>query len=142
MLNRTPDADPKRDARRRRYCRRQASRKGDARVFELSWLKPDRYSYTVACDLPIQGACADAAMLALASIDAALVEEGIDGGPVAWLHDDIVPEVSAHQADPRGRAPHQGNDGCLCRNLSRGAAARSRQGPHRGGLGRGEGVIQ
>lgn len=63
------------------------------RVFELSWLKPDRSSYTVACNLPVQGACADAAMLALAAIDDALSEEGIGGGPVAWLHDEIVLEV-------------------------------------------------
>ena len=71
---------------------------GIGRVFELAWLKPDRSAYTVACNLPIQGACADASMLALAAIDDALYAEGIDGGPVAWLHDEIVLEVPVEDA--------------------------------------------
>ena len=71
---------------------------GTGRVFELAWLKQGRSAYTVACNLPIQGACADAAMLALAAIDDALFEEGIDGGPVAWLHDEIVLEVPIENA--------------------------------------------
>ena len=40
-------------------------------------------------------------MLALARIDADLFAAGIDGGPVAWLHDEIVaevPEVDAEEA--------------------------------------------
>jgi DNA polymerase I-like protein with 3'-5' exonuclease and polymerase domains len=41
----------------------------------------------------LQGACADASMLAMAAIDELLFEHGIDGGPVAWLHDAIVLEV-------------------------------------------------
>jgi hypothetical protein len=68
-------------------------------LFELSWLKPNRSSYTVACNLPIQGACADAPMLALAAIDEALFEGGINGGPVAWLHDEIVLEVPIEDAE-------------------------------------------
>ena len=38
-------------------------------------------------------------MLALAAIDDLLFERGIDGGPVAWLHDEIVIEVP--EADAR-----------------------------------------
>ena len=38
-------------------------------------------------------------MLALAAIDRLLFEEGIEGGPVAWLHDEIVIEVAAEQMD-------------------------------------------
>jgi DNA polymerase I-like protein with 3'-5' exonuclease and polymerase domains len=37
-------------------------------------------------------------MLALAAIDEALCEEGINGGPVAWLHDEIVLEVPIGEA--------------------------------------------
>ncbi len=37
-------------------------------------------------------------MLALAAIDEALYEEGINGGPVAWLHDEIVLEVPIEEA--------------------------------------------
>ena len=85
------------EAARRIVIGRDAA-EGIGRVFELSWLKPDRSSYTVACNLPIQGACADASMLALAAIDEALCEEGINGGPVAWLHDEIVLEVPIEEA--------------------------------------------
>ena len=36
---------------------------------------------------------------ALAYVDDRLFDAGIDGGPVAWLHDEIVLEVRADQAD-------------------------------------------
>ena len=52
----------------------------------------------VSCNLPVQGACADASMLALAAIDELLFEHGINGGPVAWLHDEIVLEVPTEHA--------------------------------------------
>ncbi len=55
--------------------------------------------YTRSCNLPIQGACADAAMLALAAIDRMLFEEGIEGGPVAWVHDEILIEVAKADAE-------------------------------------------
>ena len=38
-------------------------------------------------------------MLALATVDDRLFDAGIDGGPVAWLHDEIVLEVRAAQAE-------------------------------------------
>jgi hypothetical protein len=38
-------------------------------------------------------------MLALAYVDERLFEAGIDGGPVAWLHDEIVVEVCVEDAD-------------------------------------------
>ena len=47
----------------------------------------------------IQGICADAAMLALAYIDRMLFEEGIEGGPVAWVHDEILLEVAKADAE-------------------------------------------
>jgi DNA polymerase-1 len=62
------------------------------RIHEIHW-NSDRYRYTQCLNLPIQGACADAFMLALAMIDAALFEAGIEGGPVAAPHDEIVLEV-------------------------------------------------
>jgi DNA polymerase-1 len=48
---------------------------------------------TLCCNAPVQGACADAAMLALTWTDAALIEVGISGGPVLFVHDEIVLEV-------------------------------------------------
>ena len=68
------------------------------RVHEIHW-NPEGYRYTQCLNLPIQGICADIAMLALAMIDRWLFEAGIDGGPVAWLHDEIVLEVPVAEAD-------------------------------------------
>jgi DNA polymerase-1 len=62
------------------------------RIHEIHW-NPDGYRYTQCLNLPIQGACADAFMLALTMIDATLFEAGIEGGPVAAPHDEIVLEV-------------------------------------------------
>ena len=72
---------------------------GIGRFFPLSRLAEGKSAYTRACNLPVQGACADAAMLALVAVDRLLFEEGIEGGPVAWLHDEIVIEVP--EADAR-----------------------------------------
>ncbi|MBV8523207.1 MAG: hypothetical protein JOY71_13970 [Acetobacteraceae bacterium] len=57
---------------------------------------------TLTCNAPVQGACADAAMLALTWIDAALIEAGILGGPVLFVHDEIVLEVPEADAERAG----------------------------------------
>jgi DNA polymerase I-like protein with 3'-5' exonuclease and polymerase domains len=57
---------------------------------------------TLCCNAPVQGACADAAMLALTWIDAALIEAGIEGGPVLFVHDEIVLEVPEADAERAG----------------------------------------
>jgi DNA polymerase I-like protein with 3'-5' exonuclease and polymerase domains len=54
--------------------------------------------YTLCCNAPIQGACADAMMLALARIDKLLADRNIDGGLVLAVHDELVLEVRAEQA--------------------------------------------
>jgi DNA polymerase-1 len=59
----------------------------------------DTLKYTLCCNAPIQGACADASMLALLKVDAALRAARIDGGPVLFVHDEIVLEVLAQQAE-------------------------------------------
>jgi DNA polymerase-1 len=73
--------------------------RGIGRIFPKSHVPEGKSYYTRCCNLPIQGACADASMLALAYIDDRLFEADIDGGPVAWLHDEFVLEVRADQAD-------------------------------------------
>jgi DNA polymerase-1 len=73
--------------------------KGVGRKFPFSRLQRNKSHYTRACNLPIQGVCADDSMLALAGIDRVQFEEGIEGGPVAWLHDEIVLEVPRADAD-------------------------------------------
>jgi DNA polymerase I-like protein with 3'-5' exonuclease and polymerase domains len=55
--------------------------------------------YTLCCNSPIQGACADATMIALLNVDRALREAGIDGGPVLCIHDEIVLEVATQQVE-------------------------------------------
>jgi DNA polymerase-1 len=71
---------------------------GVGRLYPLSRLPFGKSPYTVSCNLPVQGACADASMLALAAIDELLFEHGIYGGPVAWLHDEIILEVPTEHA--------------------------------------------
>jgi DNA polymerase I len=73
--------------------------RGIGRVFPFSRLKENDTGYTRSRNLPIQGACADAAMIALTYVDDRLFNAGIDGGPVAWLHDEIVLEVKAADAE-------------------------------------------
>jgi DNA polymerase I-like protein with 3'-5' exonuclease and polymerase domains len=73
--------------------------RGIGRIFPKSHVPEGKSYYTRCCNLPIQGACADASMLALAYVDDRLFEADIDGGLVAWLHDEIVIEVREDQAD-------------------------------------------
>jgi DNA polymerase-1 len=73
--------------------------RGRGRFFPKSRLKPGKSYYTRACNLPVQGSCADASMLALAAVDNALFDAEIDGGPIAWLHDEIVLEVPIEDAE-------------------------------------------
>jgi DNA polymerase I len=75
------------------------AKRGIGRFFPLSRLPKGVSVYTRACNFPIQGACADASMLALTAIDRALFEAGIDGGPVLWLHDEIIVEVPEADAE-------------------------------------------
>jgi DNA polymerase-1 len=58
----------------------------------------DSLKYTLCCNAPSQGACADCAMLALQLCDTALRAANIAGGPVLFVHDEIVLEVPQDQA--------------------------------------------
>jgi DNA polymerase-1 len=73
--------------------------RGIGRIFPKSRVPEGASFYTRCCNLPIQGACADASMLALAYVDDRLFDACIDGGPVAWLHDEIVLEVAVEDAE-------------------------------------------
>jgi DNA polymerase I len=77
---------------------RDAAR-GIGRLYYKSWVPEGKSFYTRCCNLPIQGACADASMLALAYVDDRLFAASIDGGPVCWVHDEIVLEVREDQAE-------------------------------------------
>jgi DNA polymerase I len=65
---------------------------GCGRVVEAGW-EPGGIRYTQACNLPIQGICADAMMQAIILVYAALKQENIRGGLVAAVHDELLIEV-------------------------------------------------
>ena len=69
------------------------------RIYPKSRVPEGKSFYTRCCNLPVQGACADASMLALALIDDRLFDADIDGGLVGWLHDEFIVEVRADQAE-------------------------------------------
>ena len=75
--------------------------RGEGRTFQYAWNSGDdeRRQYPQACNLPIQGICADAAMAALAMADAAFRQAGIRGGLVAFMHDELVAVVDTNQAE-------------------------------------------
>jgi DNA polymerase I len=81
--------------------------RGIGRVFPFSRLKENDTGYTRSRNLPIQGACADAAMIALTYADTRLYDAEIDGGLVAWLHDEIVLEVATADAERAGEILRQ-----------------------------------
>jgi DNA polymerase-1 len=55
--------------------------------------------YTLCCNAPIQGACADVAMLALLKADAAFAAAKLEGGLILFIHDELGAEVVVHQAE-------------------------------------------
>jgi DNA polymerase I-like protein with 3'-5' exonuclease and polymerase domains/N6-adenosine-specific RNA methylase IME4 len=55
--------------------------------------------YTLCCNAPVQGACADVMMLAMTAIDKALSDARIDGGLILSVHDELVLEVPDERAD-------------------------------------------
>src|SRR5262249_35668435 len=59
----------------------------------------NRLRYTLCCNAPIQGACADVIMLAMISTDRALRDAKIDGGVVLSGHDGVVIEVPEDRTD-------------------------------------------
>ena len=54
---------------------------------------------TLCVNAPVQGACADASMLALIYVDQAIRDAGIDGGVVLFVHDELVCEVPEADAE-------------------------------------------
>jgi DNA polymerase-1 len=77
--------------------------KGIGRIYPKERVPLGQSYFTRCCNLPVQGACADASMLALTYADERLFAAGIEGGPVAWLHDEIVLEVRKDQAERAAR---------------------------------------
>jgi DNA polymerase-1 len=70
----------------------------DSAWYQNGWAD-DLLKYTLCCNAPIQGACADIAMLAVLKADAAFTAAKIDGGLVLFIHDELGAEVVEHQAE-------------------------------------------
>ena len=66
---------------------------GAGRVIEAAW-KPFGIRYTLACNAPIQGACADCTMRAIIA-----VHQRMPGVLVAQIHDELLAEVPEDKAE-------------------------------------------
>ena len=77
-------------------------------------------------------------MLALAYVDERLFDAGIDGGPVAWLHDEIVLEVREIQAERAAEILKQSMTDGFFETFPWRAAPRVGRSAHRPELGCGE----
>jgi DNA polymerase I len=72
------------------------------RVVRAEW-EGGEISYPQACNLPIQGACADVTMLAMIKLDDATTDHGLGRLLVLPVHDELILEVPEQFADLAGR---------------------------------------
>ena len=70
---------------------------GVGRVVEARWEAGGRLSFQQCCNLPVQGAAADAMLRAIAMVFRRL--RGIRGGLVASVHDELLLEVAEDDAE-------------------------------------------
>ena len=81
-------------------CKRQGYvRIGCGRTVEGRWEASRKLSFTQHCDLPIQGICADAMLRAITLAHARLKQASINGGLIATIHDELVVEAAAADAE-------------------------------------------
>jgi DNA polymerase I-like protein with 3'-5' exonuclease and polymerase domains len=90
------------DAWRREHADRCQARGyieiGCGRVVEAAW-EPYGLSFPQCCNLPIQGICADAMLRAITIVHQRYLAAGICGGLVATVHDELLVEVVAADAE-------------------------------------------
>lgn len=67
---------------------------GVGRVLENAW-ESGGVRYTQCCNLPVQGACADVMMRAVAYVHRRIKTESIDAILIAQIHDEIIVEVAS-----------------------------------------------
>lgn len=83
-----------------RLCQRQGRVViGAGRVVEARWEQRGELSFPQCCNLPIQGAAADAMLRAIATTYARIKGSAIRGGIVATIHDELLLEVHEDDAD-------------------------------------------
>jgi DNA polymerase-1 len=73
----------------------------------IAYIYPQRLRFTMCCNLPIQGACADTTMLALAFTHRLFRINNIGGGLVLAVHDELVAEVREDQAQQAAKLIEQ-----------------------------------
>jgi len=71
---------------------------GCGRVVEAAWEERGKLRFTQCCNLPIQGIAADAMLRAICLVHARLRAEGVRGGIVASVHDELLIEADASDA--------------------------------------------
>jgi DNA polymerase-1 len=72
---------------------------GAGRVVEAAWEPGGQISFPRACNLPIQGICADAMLRALTLVHHRFIAAGIRGGLIASVHDELLAEVAEDDAE-------------------------------------------
>lgn len=85
-----------------------ATEAGDVGVHIGTGLQQSRFRYTLCCNAPVQGSCADVTMLAMIAVDRALSAANVNGGLILSVHDEIVLEVPEDRADAAGALLEQG----------------------------------
>jgi DNA polymerase-1 len=79
-------------------CQRQGFvRIGAGRIVEAAWEPAGHLSFPQCCNLPVQGAAADAMLRAIPLVFRRL--RGINGGMVACVHDELLLEVAEADAE-------------------------------------------
>src|SRR5262249_6719149 len=78
---------------------------GSGRVVEGAWEPEGRIRFAQACNIPIQGLCADAMLRAIRLVFQRL--RGLQAGLVACVHDELVVEAAEDHAE-QARAILQG----------------------------------
>jgi DNA polymerase-1 len=72
---------------------------GAGRVVEAAWEPSGQITFPQACNLPVQGICADAMLRAIALVQRRFIAAGIRGGLVATVHDELLAEVAEDDAE-------------------------------------------
>jgi DNA polymerase I-like protein with 3'-5' exonuclease and polymerase domains len=79
---------------------------GAGRVVEAAW-EPYGLSFPQCCNLPVQGIAADAMLRAIALVHKRLRDEGIRGGLIASVHDELLLEVHENDSALAGETLQQ-----------------------------------
>jgi DNA polymerase I-like protein with 3'-5' exonuclease and polymerase domains len=72
---------------------------GCGRVVKAEWEPRKQLWFSLCCNLPIQGICADAMMRALQLTHRRLRAARLDAGLIATIHDELLVEANAHDAE-------------------------------------------